>query len=92
VNAKHQFVAEFEIQSINGKVSVNHILLILNHILILVPILPKSSSSNSDILSEKEIEKKYDLKHTIIFGLENVIVMESLIKVDNDQSPGCNFE
>ena len=91
MNAKHQFVAEFQIQSINGKAPVHHILLILNHILILVPIFPKSSHSNSHILTEKEIEKKYDLKHTVILGLENVTVVESLLKVESDQFSGCNL-
>jgi hypothetical protein len=69
---------------------MDHILLILNHILIIVPKILKSSSSNAHILSEKEIEKQYDLKHTIILGLENVTVVESLLEVDNDLTPGCN--
>lgn len=70
---------------------MDHILLILNHILIIVPKASKFSTINDHILSEKEIEKLYDLKHTIILSIENVIVVESLLGEDNDHNIGSNW-
>ena len=70
---------------------VEHILLILNHVLIVVPKHPKYTVANNQILSDKEIERYYDLKHTAVLNLENIILVESLICGEKAQNSVCNL-